>query len=137
MKISGSCLCGAVSFRVDNRFKNMYACFCQQCRKISGSSFASNLFIDANYLEWLSGENKLEKFTVPGRGFNKAFCKKCGTGMPFKTSDAKQYLVPAGCLDQDPEVEKIEQIFYKEKYSLEDARLQAPTYDKFPHKEVK
>jgi hypothetical protein len=132
MNIKGSCLCGLVTFIVSNNFSNMYACFCQQCRKITGSAFASNLFTSLDTLEWTSGREYIEFFTVKNRDISKAFCQKCGSGVPFLSSSGKSYLVPAGCLDDEPIVNKIEQIFCKEKSELEAKRIGSPAHDGFP-----
>ena len=57
-KLKGSCLCGAVSYEVINEFDRLFLCSCDQCRQITGSAFASNLFIMADGFDWLSGDGK-------------------------------------------------------------------------------
>lgn len=52
-KIKGGCLCGAVSFEVVNAFEKLSLCSCDQCRQITGSAFASNLFVSIEGFGWL------------------------------------------------------------------------------------
>lgn len=42
MQIGGSCLCGAVAFKVRLPFHEFVNCHCSRCRKASGSAYAAN-----------------------------------------------------------------------------------------------
>jgi hypothetical protein len=42
--VTGSCLCGAVSFEVSGAFDSFFLCHCSRCRKDTGSAHAANLF---------------------------------------------------------------------------------------------
>ena len=72
-KIQGRCLCGDIKFSVDNSFDQLYFCHCAQCKQITGSAFAANLFIRKESLSWLDGENKIRVYKDPQRGFTKYF----------------------------------------------------------------
>jgi len=61
-KISGGCLCGAVTYEVQNNFKHFYFCHCEQCRKITGSAHASNLFTEPDAIKWTAGEAHKKQF---------------------------------------------------------------------------
>ena len=41
MTARGSCLCGAVSYKVDASLRDVHACHCTQCRKQSGHYVAA------------------------------------------------------------------------------------------------
>jgi hypothetical protein len=116
-KIKGNCLCGAVSFEVVNAFDKMFLCSCDQCRQITGSAFASNLFIAAERFEWLSGSNEIIAYKMPGRDISKSFCRVCGSGVPWASGNGMKMIVPAGSLREEPEVVKKYRTFLSEQPS--------------------
>lgn len=63
--LRGSCLCGDVTFAVDRTFDKMFMCSCDQCRQITGSAFAANLFTDNAGFNWLSGEDNIATYQMP------------------------------------------------------------------------
>jgi hypothetical protein len=44
-RVTGSCLCGEVSYAIKGNMGIFQYCNCSRCRKFSGSAFASNLFV--------------------------------------------------------------------------------------------
>lgn len=94
----GSCLCGAVAFKISGYFESFYICHCQYCQKGTGSAFAANLFAPAGSLAWSSGKEAVTSFTLPGTAHRKSFCKVCGSAVPG-VEDSGDVLVPAGSLD--------------------------------------
>jgi hypothetical protein len=94
----GSCLCGTVKFEVQGDFEIFYLCHCQHCQKDTGSAHAANLFSQSAKLIWLSGEDAVTSFTLPGTRHSKSFCKLCGSALPG-TQIPGLLVVPAGCLD--------------------------------------
>ncbi len=129
-KITGGCLCGKVAFRVDNQFQQLYRCYCSQCRKITGSAYASNLFTQSDKLEWLTGQENIRRFDHPGRDFSKAFCADCGCGVPFVNKSGSLMIVPPGSLDSDPDIVRQTDIFWSERTPWSEAG--ADHFDKFP-----
>lgn len=103
-KISGSCLCGTVTFEVDNHFKLFHLCHCHQCQKISGSAHVSNLFVNKEAISWLSGQEKIHRFDVPGRQISNVFCTQCGSSVPYVSGSGRALIVPAGTLDGEPNI---------------------------------
>ncbi|MGJ5620720.1 GFA family protein [Sulfitobacter sp. MF3-043] len=116
-KLKGSCLCGAVAFEVVNGFDKMFFCSCDQCRKITGSAFASNLFMEAEGFNWLSGADDIVTYQMPGRDISKSFCRVCGSGVPWSSGDGSKMTVPAGALQGEPEVAEKFRIFIAEQPS--------------------
>ena len=51
--MKGSCLCGAVVFEVTGTPREVIACHCRQCRKLSGHGSASFATLEAD-LAWQS-----------------------------------------------------------------------------------
>ncbi|MBV1877996.1 MAG: GFA family protein [Pseudomonadales bacterium] len=131
-KIDGACLCGEIRYEINNRFDQLYFCHCKQCQKTSGSVYLSNLFCEVGSLSWLSGENLIKRFDYPGREFSNAFCKMCGSGVPYLNANGTAIVVRAGSLNGKPIVETTSRIFYAERSQWADECETANTYARFP-----
>ena len=124
-KISGSCLCGKVSFECENNFDEFHLCHCIQCQKATGSAHASNLFTKKSNITWLTGLQLVKRFDLPGRSICKAFCSDCGSGVPYISGTGKALVVPAGCLNDTPNIEPQDNIFCVEKAQWYDKAVSA------------
>ena len=100
--IQGSCLCGEVSFEIDEeKIVMMSNCHCINCRKVSGADYGTFIQIPPQDFKWLSGREFVTTYeSSPGN--HRAFCKNCGSRMP-QSNDAWPFVsIPAGNLDEDP-----------------------------------
>ena len=98
--ITGSCLCGEVSFKASTPI-GMMNCHCTRCRLSRSSAHATNLFVNAEDFEWRSGSEKVSHYKLPNaERFGSAFCLDCGSLVPRVSS--QRVNIPAGCLDSDP-----------------------------------
>lgn len=129
--ISGGCLCGAVKFSVNDSFDDFYFCYCQQCRKITGSSHASNLVTSIDNIQWTRGSDKVIRFDHPTQIFTKVFCSQCGSGLPYKSKNGQSLVVPAGSLDSEPSKAPKAQIFCSEKVEWFKKGILAPEYSHY------
>jgi len=109
--IHGSCLCGALQFRIDGRVSDLHRCHCSVCRKATGAGAIAILATAARSFEWLcGGEEAIRTFQRPS-GWTASFCPSCGTPAPRLHENGKIWTIPAGCLDDDPGVKVAEHIF--------------------------
>ena len=131
-KVTGSCLCGQVKFNIVKDFKAFHLCHCLQCRKITGSAHASNLFTAPENIEWTDGAELLQTFDHPDNNFRKVFCRDCGSGLPYESRRIPMLIVPAGSLDEAPEMEPMDHIFWHEKADWYESAKEKPTFDGFP-----
>lgn len=131
-KIKGGCLCGAVSFEVVNTFDKLFLCSCEQCRQITGSAFASNLFVNIEGFEWLKGAEEIVSYQVPGRDISKSFCRVCGSGVPWASGDGTKMIIPAGLLSGPANVVERVRIFTSEQPSWASDLVQVSAHAKFP-----
>lgn len=131
-KIGGGCLCGGVKFQVENEFSKFYFCHCEQCRKITGSAHAANLFTRPDAITWTSGEYLIKQYKYPDRDFTVVFCTECGSGLPFVTNSGKALIVPAGSLDSDPNIQPNDNIFWAERATWYDEGTNANQCAGFP-----
>mgnify|MGYP000560191162 FL=1 len=130
--IKGKCLCGNVEYEIENNFSQFYICHCEQCRKITGSAYASNLFGDPRQFSVLSGSENIKRFDHRERGFTKAFCMECGSGVPYLNSSGNSIVVPAGTLNTEPLFSDKKNIFCKDKPEWSSKNKNESFFDEFP-----
>jgi len=134
-KIKGSCLCGEITYQFSGPVKVFQYCHCTRCQKITGSAHASNIIIDPEQFEWLSGEKSVGRFELAeAKHFASSFCTHCGSSLPWLTQSAKAMIVPAGTLDDDPKVKPMHNIFYADKACWYDNVDDLVKYDELPIK---
>ena len=104
--LNGSCLCGAVRYRVRAPFIRFAHCHCSRCRKATGSGHATNLVVAPANLEWVEGQDKTQRFDLPSaKSFSTAICRACGSPVPRLSRDGQRAIVPAGSLDDVPSIQ--------------------------------
>jgi len=133
--IEGSCVCGDVRYRARGPFRVFQYCHCSRCRKASGSAFATNLFVDVGQLEWRGGENDRKRFDLPdAKYWSHEFCARCGSSTPWLTRTGKAYVIPAGTLDQAPDLAPSRNIYFGSKAPFYVSPHELETFDTFPKK---
>ena len=134
--VNGSCLCGKVTYRVSPPFNWFQYCHCSRCRKTTGSAHNANILIGADQLEWVSGEEMLGRYQLPGaKSYSTCWCTHCGSNLPWTTKNGKWVLVPAGGLDEDPGVGPERNIFFGSRAHWYEAAPDLPTFDTVPGRE--
>ena len=114
--LSGSCLCGAVAYRLTSTPRQFYYCECVQCRKLTGSVAATNLAMTPAPITWTTGAADVVRYDAAnGRAFSHVFCRHCGSGLPFLNRAGNTLIVPAGSLDTPPPLAVQERIFAAER----------------------
>ena len=77
---TGSCLCGAVRYQIDGEPLRTAQCHCDDCRRATGSAFATNVFVNSDSLTVIKGITKCFEHTVDsGNTMTKEFCSVCGS----------------------------------------------------------
>jgi hypothetical protein len=100
-KISGRCLCGAVSYHADAEPVATALCHCEDCQRQSGSPFSINVVVprDAFVVE---GETKAFETigTESGKPRQRRFCATCGSPLITEIAEMPDVVViKAGTLD--------------------------------------
>ena len=98
--VGGSCLCGAVGYEFDPPPLRMYNCHCSRCRRAVSAAYQTVLRARRSGFRWLAGVDSIAEYHLPGTRFQCAFCRTCGSRVPWERDD--QVCVPAGSLDGDP-----------------------------------
>lgn len=78
----GSCLCGAVTFRLLSEPKAATNCYCRMCQKQHGAAFATYASVPVGDLEYLSGEELLTSYHSSANVIRK-FCAVCGSNIEW------------------------------------------------------
>lgn len=133
--MKGSCLCGSVSYQIEPPFKMFQYCHCSRCRKFTGSAHAANIFVPPERFKWLTGEEFVGRFEEPdAKYFATCFCKRCGSSMPWSVQGGKNVVVPAGTLDDDPEIKPMHNIYWQSKACWFENAGALTQYDGLPTK---
>ena len=110
--VNGVCLCKKVSYEITGNMGIFQYCHCSRCRKFTGSAYAANLFVSPKDFRWLSGEDNVGTYD-PGytRYFTTAFCKTCGSSLPWLSKSGHVVIIPAGTLEGDPDIKPTHNLF--------------------------
>lgn len=109
---TGSCLCGKVTYEIQGPFKIFQYCHCSRCRKFTGSAHSANLFVPPDRFRWLTGEELVGRYELPEANyFATAFCKNCGSSLPWLVQGGRNVVVTAGTLDGDPGIKPKQNVF--------------------------
>lgn len=130
--ITGGCLCGGVRFEIERAVGPFELCHCSRCRKMSGSAFAAMLGVRTADYRLLQGADLIVRYDAPilhqPPAYRVSFCKRCGSPVPDPdpSSDplSDWFEIPAGLLDDDPELRPDKHIFVELKtpwYEITDA----------------
>lgn len=79
--INGSCLCGAVSYAINQEPKLNLLCHCRSCQKVTGSGYIALMMVNQDDLD-VNGE--ITWYTASGasgKNVKRGFCGKCGSSM--------------------------------------------------------
>ena len=92
---TGSCLCGAVRFDVQN-LRDVVACHCLQCRKTTGNYMSATAANDADLkmtetrgLKWYRSSDTAQR----------GFCQDCGSVLFWKGDGRDYTAITAGSID--------------------------------------
>ena len=79
-KYSGGCLCGAIRYEVTGEPVRVAHCHCDDCRRATGASFATNVFFKEDDIKILQGTPKQFRHAADsGNTMTKEFCGDCGS----------------------------------------------------------
>ena len=100
-KWTGGCLCGAIRYEVNGDPVRVANCHCDDCRKATGSSFATNAFFKEEDVVVLQGSPKSYQHTADsGSTMTKQFCGDCGSQLfGFSSGGAGVKNIKVGTID--------------------------------------
>jgi hypothetical protein len=78
-KLTGSCLCGQVRYRINGHCRNIINCHCDNCRRTNGH-LAAYTPVDKSDLALLS-EQSLKCYHDNTPNTYRGFCRDCGSSL--------------------------------------------------------
>lgn len=125
--LTGRCMCGAVSFRIDGEPGESDACHCEQCRRQSGHYFAS-VNVPRASLQ-VTGAERITWYRSSER-VRRGFCSACGSALFWDPPPDRDWTsVAMGALDAPTGLHLQKHIFVAEKgdyYAITDGLPQLP-----------
>lgn len=132
LKLSGSCLCGAVRYTARGEAAGFFHCHCRRCRKATGTGHASNLFLSGT-LAWEQGEERVRHFRLPeAKRFGNSFCEACGGRVPRFFEEFGRVMIPAGSLDDEPGCMPQARIFQDSRAPWSCDASELPAFETYP-----
>jgi hypothetical protein len=118
---SGACLCGAVRYESSSKPVVAGQCYCEDCRRSSGTAHSSVLGVPEEAFR-ITGETRaFSKEADSGNTVTRNFCPNCGSFMhATNTGFPGMIFLKAGTLD-DPEIFNPQMVVYASR---------APSWDK-------
>jgi hypothetical protein len=102
---SGGCNCGGVRFELTAPPTAAGYCHCTRCQRRSGTAASAQASIDGRTLQLRSGESLLKAWRHPDGGWEKLFCRECGSQLFSRDpEDHTRMSVRLGAFDGDPGV---------------------------------
>lgn len=95
---TGSCLCGAVKYRIDGDIGPSYYCHRRRCRKATGTAFASSALVAEADFVLTAGQEALRAYDA-GNGVRRMFCGHCGSPIISRRAAGAPVRVRLGSLD--------------------------------------
>ncbi len=93
---TGSCLCGAVKYKVSGHLSPVIACHCEQCRKQTGNYMSATAAGDGD-LE--IADSPALKWYRSSATAMRGFCSECGSVLFWKGDGLDYTSITAGSLD--------------------------------------
>jgi hypothetical protein len=132
--IRGSCLCRGVRFEITRTVGPFELCHCSRCRKANGSAFVAGLAVERADFRLVQGGDLIQTFEAPVResppAYRTHFCSRCGSPVPDAFGDSTSLEVPAGLLDDDPQLRPDKHIFVDVKSPWFDITDKLPQLDR-------
>ena len=131
-KLRGSCLCGSVRYTAQGEESRFYHCHCSRCRKASGTGHATNLFMKGK-LTWDEGADLVKLFKLPtAERFSNTFCSICGGRVPRYIEHVGVVFIPAGSLDDEPDMQPQARIFKGSRAAWSCEAVELPEFEEYP-----
>lgn len=134
-KLTGSCLCGSVSFLADGDIAMQGNCHCTDCQQVSGSAYATLLFMNEGDVSITGETQKFEHVVDSGNTLSKDFCPKCGSQL-FGGNKARPAMIAikAGVVNEKEFIKPQFNVFASRKLDCTILDDSIPAFDEMPPK---
>ena len=126
---SGKCLCGKVSYTINEEPLKMAQCHCLDCQRSSGTGHFSLAFF---HLDKVAIEGEASSYTTKadsGAEITRHFCSECGCRL-FGTNNVNQLIsISVGCIDDNSWFKPQAIVYNKRKPSWDYMDPSLPTFE--------
>ena len=103
--MTGECMCGKVTFEVNEPLIGVALCYCKRCQRRTGTGVSVTGLTRPGSFALTGGEESVSGYEPGDGGFNKFFCRACGGQLYTSHPDNPDILaVRLGALNEDPGV---------------------------------
>jgi hypothetical protein len=110
-KISGRCLCGAVTFTAETENHDVSVCHCSMCNRWAGGI---SMFLEVKGAPQFDGAGNIGRYKSSAWG-ERGFCKVCGSSLFWKLAGEDRYSMSAGCIDDQSALVFTKEIYIEDK----------------------
>ena len=127
----GGCFCGAIRYRLTAEPLFVNCCHCHHCQRQTGSAFGLNLIIEADHVEFLSGEAQpVQVTTDDGRVKTTLRCPRCQVAIFSEPAHSRGLrFVRAGSLDDASGIVPGAHIFTRSKLPWVNLSDEVPSFE--------
>lgn len=132
----GSCLCGSITYSVDQELSDFGYCHCRSCQKASGSAHGANAGVDRQHVQIRDPQSLIREFeSSPGK--YRAFCSRCGSPLyAYLSNTPKLIRIRLGSLDTPFDKKPRGHTFVREKAPWHDIADRLPQFDEWASRDV-
>lgn len=132
-QLKGSCLCGKVTFTINDQPHMSANCHCLSCQKTSGAGHAFHVMFNTDQVE-ISGETKGYQWTADsGNLVTTYFCPECGSSTHGLTNGFPGMItIRAAILDDSGGMEPQVSVYKKRLRSWDTLAEGVPSFDAMP-----
>ena len=96
---TGSCLCGAVRYKIDVNIERTSKCWCTMCQKQHGAAFGPYANVASGALRFTQGLDAITRYPS-SPGVERTFCKVCGSNLTWQLDSCSDHIgVTLGTFD--------------------------------------
>jgi hypothetical protein len=139
MKVTGSCHCGSIEFEAKVDTQKVMICHCNDCQKLSGTTFRTVVMSEVNGFNCIKGKAKeYIKTAESGNKRAQGFCEHCGSAL-YATNEShtdRIYGIRVGVIDQRQELIPSSQIWCNASLEWLSKLNDIKTFDTVPNVEL-
>jgi hypothetical protein len=131
LRLTGTCLCGAVTYTVPDSFEYALNCHCSQCRRTTGAAYKPIAGIKSDQLTLTKGADTILRYGPDPTAHN-AHCAKCGSFLYSIVRAGTYAHIAMGTLIDTPTIRPAAHIFVASKAPWHNITDDLPQFDEFP-----
>lgn len=130
---SGGCLCGDIRYEVSGDIVRMVNCHCDDCRRVTGAAFATNIFVNSDDVKMIKGKTSIFEHTAnSGNKRIKEFCPRCGSQLFSYTVGRALNSIKVGSIDDAGFVEPGINLFCSRALNFSHISDELKNFDEMP-----